>query len=150
MPPCIVVFLQSGSGGGSPSRANRTPTQFPQSGMSDSRINTGESFVDPEDGFADDDLLSPSDSGMKSRTQPTHPFTFQVDASTMPGKKSYLERDNFADELGNHSADDPFGEDYSDIAKHGIVDVFSEGDLVGRFAHISCFGLAHIRYIPGQ
>jgi len=39
--------------------------------------------------------------------------------------------------LGNHSADDPFGEDYSDIAKHGIVDVFSEGDLVGRLVHVS-------------
>lgn len=46
--------------------------------------------------------------------------------------KSFLERDNFEKELGSNS-EDPFGEDFSQIAQHEIVDVFAEGDLGGRY-----------------
>lgn len=47
--------------------------------------------------------------------------------------KSFLERDNFESELGATTLDDPFSEDFSDISTHDIIDVFCEGDLVGRF-----------------
>lgn len=46
--------------------------------------------------------------------------------------KSFLERDNFENELGSNS-EDPFGENFSQISQHEIVDVFAEGDLAGRF-----------------
>ncbi|KAI1718430.1 rhoGAP domain-containing protein [Ditylenchus destructor] len=80
-------------------------------------------FVDPdEDGFADDDLLSPDDNHVDPRAMKNTGPTAQ---------KSFLERDNFENELGS-AAEDPFGEDFSDISKHEIVDVFGEGDLAGR------------------
>jgi hypothetical protein len=43
-----------------------------------------------------------------------------------------LERDNFESELGGTN-EDPFGEDFTEIANHEIIDVFGEGDLVARF-----------------
>lgn len=45
--------------------------------------------------------------------------------------RSFLERDNFENELGIE-VDDPFGEDFNDIHCHEIVNVVGEGDLVGR------------------
>ncbi|KAH7727112.1 RhoGAP domain-containing protein [Aphelenchoides avenae] len=77
-------------------------------------------FVEQEDGFADDDLISPDDFNALRISQG------QPDAG-----KSYLERDNFENELGS-AADDPFAENFGDISKHNVVDVVAEGDFVGR------------------
>lgn len=78
-------------------------------------------FVEQEDGFADDDLISPDDFNALRISQG------QPDAG-----KSYLERDNFENELGS-AADDPFAENFGDISKHNVVDVVAEGDFVGRY-----------------
>uniref|UniRef100_A0A7E4V4V0 Rho GTPase-activating protein 68F n=1 Tax=Panagrellus redivivus TaxID=6233 RepID=A0A7E4V4V0_PANRE len=67
-------------------------------------------FEEPANGFEEDDLLSP----------------------TSGGDHSFLERDNFEEELGNGNFDDPFSESFADIARHQIVDVIAEGDLVAR------------------
>lgn len=66
-------------------------------------------FVEPTDNFEEDDLVSPEDN-----------------------HHQYLERDDFEQELGTSGLEDPFSEDFSDIARHGIVDVIGEGDLVAR------------------
>uniref|UniRef100_A0A914WVH4 Rho GTPase activating protein 1 n=1 Tax=Plectus sambesii TaxID=2011161 RepID=A0A914WVH4_9BILA len=74
-------------------------------------------FEEPEDGFADDDLVT---SG------------YPDDALEYggAGDRSYLERDNFENELGS-PADNPFAEDFTDISKHEIVDVVGD-DRAGR------------------
>ncbi|CAJ0957448.1 unnamed protein product, partial [Mesorhabditis belari] len=76
----------------------------------------GESgFVEPEDGFADDDLLSPDD--------------LSVNLDGIPHSRSFLEREDFESELGSV---DPFAEDFSEIAKHDIVELVADGDRVAR------------------
>lgn len=72
-------------------------------------------FTEPEDGFADDDLLAPDD--------------LSVDLSGVPPSRSFLERLDYESELG---AVDPFEEDFSAIATHEIVEVIADGDRVGR------------------
>uniref|UniRef100_A0AC34R2F1 CRAL-TRIO domain-containing protein n=1 Tax=Panagrolaimus sp. JU765 TaxID=591449 RepID=A0AC34R2F1_9BILA len=75
--------------------------------MASSSSNTD--FVDPQNGYEEDDLMSPGD----------HDHQF-------------LERDDFEQELGTSGLEDPFSENFSDIARHGIVDVIADGDLVAR------------------
>ncbi|KAI6242753.1 Rho GTPase-activating protein 1 [Aphelenchoides fujianensis] len=85
-------------------------------------------FVEPEDGFADDDLFSPDEINGKSfrlrisNDEPAHD----------PAARSFLESENFERELGSAVNEDPFAEDFSDIARHEIVSVIGEGDLAGR------------------
>uniref|UniRef100_A0A915DYM2 Rho-GAP domain-containing protein n=1 Tax=Ditylenchus dipsaci TaxID=166011 RepID=A0A915DYM2_9BILA len=86
-------------------------------------MTSANEFIDQDgDGFADDDLLSPNDIAVDMRSM----------KESSSNAKSFLERDNFENELGSTSLDDPFGEDFTDISKHEIVDVFGEGDLAGR------------------
>ncbi|KAF8362800.1 rga-1 [Pristionchus pacificus] len=78
----------------------------------------GDDFVEPEDGFADDDLLSPDD--------------INVSLDGVHGgqqARSFLEREDFESELGSV---DPFSEDFQDIAQHDIVEIIADGDRVGR------------------
>ncbi|KAK0394465.1 hypothetical protein QR680_000753 [Steinernema hermaphroditum] len=86
--------------------------------MASSTRNNGFDFEEPEDGFADDDLLSPDDVGLMDP------------ANAM--NRSFLERDNFENEIGTVGPDDPFAEDFSDISHHNIVEVIADGDRVGR------------------
>ncbi|CAD5215403.1 unnamed protein product [Bursaphelenchus xylophilus] len=81
-----------------------------------------EEFTEQEDGFADDDLLSPDE--IKA---------LKISDNRGEGNmsRSFLERDNFENELGIE-VDDPFGEDFGDIHRHEIVSVIGEGDLVSR------------------
>ncbi|XGW12082.1 hypothetical protein V3C99_013061 [Haemonchus contortus] len=72
-------------------------------------------FTEPEDGFADDDLLTADD--------------ISVDLSGVPPSRSFLERLDYESELGSV---DPFEEDFSTIATHEIVEVIADGDRVGR------------------
>nr|CDJ80698.1 RhoGAP domain containing protein [Haemonchus contortus] len=72
-------------------------------------------FTEPEDGFADDDLLTADD--------------ISVDLSGVPPSRSFLERLDYESELGTV---DPFEEDFSTIATHEIVEVIADGDRVGR------------------
>ncbi|KHJ89425.1 RhoGAP domain protein [Oesophagostomum dentatum] len=72
-------------------------------------------FTEPEDGFADDDLLAPDD--------------ISVDLSGVPPSRSFLERSDYESELGTV---DPFEEDFTSIATHEIVEVIADGDRVGR------------------
>uniref|UniRef100_A0A1I7YEW9 Rho GTPase-activating protein 1 n=1 Tax=Steinernema glaseri TaxID=37863 RepID=A0A1I7YEW9_9BILA len=83
-----------------------------------SRNTNGFDFEEPEDGFADDDLLSPDDVGL-------------MDPSNVMNR-SFLERDNFENEIGTVGPDDPFAEDFSDISHLNIVEVIADGDRVGR------------------
>ncbi|VDL80749.1 unnamed protein product [Nippostrongylus brasiliensis] len=76
---------------------------------------TSATFTEPEDGFADDDLLAPDD--------------LSVDLSGVPPSRSFLERLDYESELGSV---DPFEEDFSAIATHEIVEVIADGDRVGR------------------
>ncbi|KJH45828.1 RhoGAP domain protein [Dictyocaulus viviparus] len=73
------------------------------------------SFTEPEDGFADDDLLAAED--------------LTMDLSALPQSRSFLERLDYESELG---ITDPFEEDFSEIASHEIVEVIADGDCVGR------------------
>jgi hypothetical protein len=53
-------------------------------------------------------------------------------------QKSFLERDNFEKELGpNGVNEDPFGENFADMASSEIIDVFGEGDFAARLISIS-------------
>ncbi|KAK6028806.1 RhoGAP domain protein [Ostertagia ostertagi] len=72
-------------------------------------------FTEPEDGFADDDLLAADD--------------LSVDLSGVPPSRSFLERLDYESELGTV---DPFEEDFSTIARYEIVEVIADGDRVGR------------------
>ncbi|KAE9416854.1 hypothetical protein Angca_006565, partial [Angiostrongylus cantonensis] len=72
-------------------------------------------FTEPEDGFADDDLLAPDD--------------LSVDLTTIIPSRSFLERLDYESELGTV---DPFEEDFSAIASHEIVEVIADGDRVAR------------------
>ncbi|KAK5982146.1 rho GTPase-activating protein 8 [Trichostrongylus colubriformis] len=76
---------------------------------------TSSAFTEPEDGFADDDLLAADD--------------LSVDLSGVPPSRSFLERLDYESELG---IVDPFEEDFSAIATHEIVEVIADGDRVGR------------------
>ncbi|KAI6196886.1 Rho GTPase-activating protein 1 [Aphelenchoides besseyi] len=79
-------------------------------------------FVEPEDGFADDDLLSPDE---LNGLQISDNFSDQT-------TRSFLESENFERELGSAIDEDPFAEDFSEIARYEIVNVIGEGDLAGR------------------
>ncbi|TMS32143.1 hypothetical protein L596_000026 [Steinernema carpocapsae] len=83
-------------------------------------VGDGFDFEEPEDGFADDDLLSPDDGQINL-----------MEASNEMNR-SYLERDNFENEIGTVGSDDPFAEDFSVISQHSIVEVIADGDRVGR------------------
>uniref|UniRef100_A0A1I7WWA8 CRAL-TRIO domain-containing protein n=1 Tax=Heterorhabditis bacteriophora TaxID=37862 RepID=A0A1I7WWA8_HETBA len=72
-------------------------------------------FEEPEDGFADDDLLSSED--------------ISVSMDGVPLSRSFLEREDFESELGSV---DPFEEDFTSISMHNIVEVIADGDRVGR------------------
>ncbi|RCN35741.1 RhoGAP domain protein [Ancylostoma caninum] len=72
-------------------------------------------FTEPEDGFADDDLLAPDD--------------ISVDLTGIPPSRSFLERSDYESELG---IADPFEEDFTNIATYEIVEVIADGDRVGR------------------
>ncbi|KAK6055580.1 hypothetical protein COOONC_06914, partial [Cooperia oncophora] len=76
---------------------------------------TSSAFTEPEDGFADDDLLAADD--------------LSVDLSGIPPSRSFLERLDYESELGTV---DPFEEDFSAIARYEIVEVIADGDRVGR------------------
>ncbi|CAD5210932.1 unnamed protein product [Bursaphelenchus okinawaensis] len=79
-------------------------------------------FSEVEDGFADDDLLSPTEVAALKISDGRGDNSMQ---------RSFLERDNFENELGIQ-ADDPFGEDFSDIHQLEVVSVIAEGDFVSR------------------
>ncbi|CAI5440837.1 unnamed protein product [Caenorhabditis angaria] len=74
-------------------------------------------FEDPEDGYADDDLLTPDD----------------LNLGITPSR-SFLETADFETELGEVDVEvERFEEDiYADIAAHEIVQVIADGDRVGR------------------
>ena len=59
--------------------------------------------------------------------------------SSLTTEKSFLERDNYEKELGLAvtNGEDPFGEDFTDVANNEIIDVFCDGDLVARFIVIN-------------
>uniref|UniRef100_A0A915BC22 CRAL-TRIO domain-containing protein n=3 Tax=Parascaris TaxID=6254 RepID=A0A915BC22_PARUN len=76
-------------------------------------------FVESEEDFAEDDLFTPQCDSMPCLV---------VDGSS---PRSFLERDNFENELGL-IADDPFAEDFTDMSQHDIVNVIADGDRVGR------------------
>uniref|UniRef100_A0A914Y2H9 CRAL-TRIO domain-containing protein n=1 Tax=Panagrolaimus superbus TaxID=310955 RepID=A0A914Y2H9_9BILA len=66
-------------------------------------------FIEPTNGFEEDDMLTPADN-----------------------QHQFLESENFEQELGTTGLEDPFSENFSDIARHNIVEVHSQGDLVAR------------------
>uniref|UniRef100_F1L440 Rho GTPase-activating protein 1 n=1 Tax=Ascaris suum TaxID=6253 RepID=F1L440_ASCSU len=76
-------------------------------------------FVEPEEDFAEDDLFTPEDGNMPCLV---------LDGSS---SRSFLERDNFENELGL-TVDDPFAEDFTDMSQQDIVNVIADGDRVGR------------------
>ncbi|CAB3404988.1 unnamed protein product [Caenorhabditis bovis] len=73
-------------------------------------------FVEPEDGYADDDLLTSDDLSVSM-------------SSGMTPSRSFLETTDFESELGGV---EPFEDSYSDISSHEIVQVIADGDRVGR------------------
>ncbi|CAK5083914.1 unnamed protein product [Meloidogyne enterolobii] len=85
---------------------------------------TGSDFI-VDDCFADDDLVT-SDADIN--TVATE-FRQQLFAQ----QKSFLERDNFENELGPSGVnEDPFGENFTDMASNEIIDVFGDGDFSAR------------------
>uniref|UniRef100_A0A915P093 Rho GTPase-activating protein 1-like protein n=1 Tax=Meloidogyne floridensis TaxID=298350 RepID=A0A915P093_9BILA len=90
---------------------------------------TGNDFI-VDDCFADDDLVT-SDADIN--TVATE-FKQQLFAQ----QKSFLERDNFENELGPSGVnEDPFGENFTDMASNEIIDVFGEGDFAARFVQFT-------------
>ncbi|CAI4230992.1 unnamed protein product [Auanema sp. JU1783] len=74
-------------------------------------------FVDPEDGFADDDLLAADDITITP-----------VDSECT---RSFLEpSEDYEKELG--CVGDPFSEDFTSISMNEIVEILAEGDRVAR------------------
>jgi hypothetical protein len=71
--------------------------------------NVGD-FIEPSNGFEEDDMLTPSDEN----------------------QHQFLESENFEQELGTTGLEDPFSENFSDISRLNIVEVHSQGDLVAR------------------
>uniref|UniRef100_A0AC35TLR4 RhoGAP domain containing protein n=1 Tax=Rhabditophanes sp. KR3021 TaxID=114890 RepID=A0AC35TLR4_9BILA len=76
-------------------------------------------FVEPEDGFADDDLISPSDYKECDAAKMTAPV------------KSFLERDNFECELGSPT-DEIYNAEFDEISKLNIINIIGDGDKAGR------------------
>ncbi|KAF7633442.1 hypothetical protein Mgra_00007129 [Meloidogyne graminicola] len=77
-----------------------------------------------DDCFADDDLIT-SETEIKVATNDFKQIFAQ--------QKSFLERDNFEYELGPSGGnEDPFGENFADMASFEIIDVFGEGDFSAR------------------
>uniref|UniRef100_A0A915LUY0 Uncharacterized protein n=1 Tax=Meloidogyne javanica TaxID=6303 RepID=A0A915LUY0_MELJA len=94
-----------------------------QYNMQNSTTTVNDFIVD--DCFADDDLVT-SDADIN--TVATE-FRQQLFAQ----QKSFLERDNFENELGPSGVnEDPFGENFTDMASNEIIDVFGEGDFAAR------------------
>lgn len=54
---------------------------------------------------------------------------YLVNLDGIPHSRSFLEREDFESELGSV---DPFAEDFSEIAKHDIVELVADGDRVAR------------------
>lgn len=78
-----------------------------------------------DDCFADDDLVT-------SETD-INAVTTQFKQQIFAQQKSFLERDNFENELGPSGVnEDPFGENFADMASNEIIDVFGEGDFSAR------------------
>ena len=76
---------------------------------SSSSSSKRDEFVEPTTAFEEDDMLSPSDN-----------------------QHQFLESENFEHELGTTGLEDPFSENFSDIARYNIVDIIADGDLVAR------------------
>lgn len=82
---------------------------------------TTDGFVESDDFFADDDLITDELNEIQGIEQ---------SQNKMENEKSFLERDNFEAELG-FTSDDPFEEDFSDVSVPEIIEVFAH-DSVGR------------------
>uniref|UniRef100_A0A1I8B1F9 Rho GTPase-activating protein 1 n=1 Tax=Meloidogyne hapla TaxID=6305 RepID=A0A1I8B1F9_MELHA len=83
-----------------------------------------------DDCFADDDLVT-------SETD-INAVTTQFKQQIFAQQKSFLERDNFENELGPSGVnEDPFGENFADMASNEIIDVFGEGDFSARFVQFT-------------
>ncbi len=99
-------------------------------GRADRRVSGD--FVDPVDGYQDDDLINQTEEG---RADPHHPcivpMAFRLvfaEVSQLEGelgRRNFIESEDFEAELGSPAAD-AFAEDFSDVAKHEIVDVVGE------------------------
>uniref|UniRef100_A0A0K0F2D8 Rho GTPase-activating protein 68F (inferred by orthology to a D. melanogaster protein) n=1 Tax=Strongyloides venezuelensis TaxID=75913 RepID=A0A0K0F2D8_STRVS len=89
--------------------------------MNEGNEHYDKEFVDPIDGFADDDLISPNDfkDCDPGKVSPLAPV------------KSFLERDNFESELGSPS-DEIYNVEFDEISKLNIIDIIAEGDRAGR------------------
>ncbi|VDN06184.1 unnamed protein product [Thelazia callipaeda] len=75
-------------------------------------------FMESDVEFAEDDLFNLDEETI---------CKFDI----MKSVSSFLERDDFEEELGC-LADDPFAENFTDISQHEIVNVIADGDWVGR------------------